>query len=170
MYQNAQNDKVKLQNDLNEIARNGFKAKIQTDEGKIHYMLYCLEQYILNGEMGKVKFLYDYFNKPENKLSFDKLLLTILSLEKITEKKYNLDAETYSIFIKVLNKNPNYFIELEKSVIDLVKNDKIDINDTNILVVLIQHLHEILYKSKVDFEKVSSLFKISTKANRSLIF
>ena len=81
-------------------------------------------------------------------ITFDKLLLNILDLEQITEKKHIINNETYNVFIKLLNKIPNFFIELEKTIIDLVKDDKIDTNDINIIIILIQQLYEILYKSK----------------------
>jgi hypothetical protein len=101
-------DNVKLKQDLNEISRNGFKAKIQTAEGKIHYMLYCLEQYILNGENAKVKFLYDHFNKAENKLSFEMSIRyseTLIKMEQLVGKKDDKGFWEYSIFQKIIVPN-----------------------------------------------------------------
>ena len=102
MINNEETNKV--QQDLNEIARHGLKAKIQTDEGKIHYMLYCLEQYILNEEITKVKFLYNHFNKSENKLSFEmsiKYSETLIKMEKLVGRKDNKGFWEYSIFQKI---------------------------------------------------------------------
>ena len=108
MYQNIQTDNIKLKQDLNEILKNGFKAKINTDEGKIHYMLYCLEQYILNEETNKVKFLYNYFNKTENKLSFEMTLQyseTLIKMEQLVGKKDDKGFWEYSIFQKIIIPN-----------------------------------------------------------------
>lgn len=130
MYQNVQSDKVKLHQDLNEIARNRFKAKIQTEEGKIHYMLYCLEQYIINGEISKVKFLYDYFNKPENKLSFELSLQyneTLIKMEQLVGKKDDKGFWEYSIFQKIIIPNEEQNIKAglkPENCMDLKKIDQ----------------------------------------------
>ena len=108
MHKSIQIDNVKLKQDLNEISQNGFKAKIQTDEGKIHYMLYCLEQYMINNEINKVKFLYNYFNKPENKLSFEMSLQyseTLIKMEQLVGKKDDKGFWEYSIFQKIIVPN-----------------------------------------------------------------
>ena len=108
MHQNVQINNIKLKQDLNEILKNGIKAKIQTEDGKIHYMIYCLEQYILNNEISKVKFLYNHFNKPENKLSFEMSLQyneIFIKMEQLVGKKDNKGFWEYSIFQKVIVPN-----------------------------------------------------------------
>jgi hypothetical protein len=108
MYQNIQTNNIKLKQDLSEILKHGFKAKIQTEEGKKHYMLYCLEQYILNEEISKIKFLYNYLNKSENKLSFEMSLQyseTLIKMEQMVGKKDDKGFWEYSIFQKIIIPN-----------------------------------------------------------------
>ena len=123
MINNEETNKV--QQDLNEIARHGLKAKIQTDEGKIHYMLYCLEQYILNEEITKVKFLYNHFNKSENKLSFEmsiKYSETLIKMEKLVGRNYNnglkLSKKDTIIYNSYIGKKKE---ELEKDLLNIEK-------------------------------------------------
>lgn len=102
------NQHIQLKQDLNEILNNGLKAKIHTEEGKIHYMLYCLEQYILNNDINKVKFLYNYFNKSENKLSFEMSLQyneTLIKMDQLVGKKDDKGFWEYSIFQKIIVPN-----------------------------------------------------------------
>ena len=103
---------INVKKDLNEIHKNGIKAKITTEEGRIHYMLYCLEQHIINEEINKVMFLYKYLNKSENKLSFEMSSLyseTLIKMEQLVGKKDDKGFWEYSIFQKivVLNEEQN---------------------------------------------------------------
>lgn len=126
---NNDNIKDKLQNDLNEMAQHGFKAKIQTEEGKIHYMLYCLEQYILNGENNKVKTLYNYFNKPEHKLSFELSIQyseTLIKMEQLVGKKDNKGFWEYSIFQKIIIPNEEQNIKAGLKLENCMDLKKID--------------------------------------------
>ncbi len=105
---NNDNNDNKLKQDLADISKNGLKAKIQTEEGKIHYMLYCLEQYIINNEISKVKFLYDHFRKSENKLSFEmsiKYSETLIKMERLVGRKDDKGFWEYSIFQKIIIPN-----------------------------------------------------------------
>ena len=90
------------------------KSKIQTEENNIHYMLQCLDQYILKGEISKVKFLYNYFNKSENKLSFEMSLQyseTLIKMEQLVGKKDNKGFWEYSIFQKIIIPNEEQHIK-----------------------------------------------------------
>jgi len=105
---NNDNNDNKLKQDLADISKNGLKAKIQTEEGKIHYMLYCLEQYIINNEITKVKFLYDHFRKSENKLSFEMSIRyseTLIKMERLVGRKDDKGFWEYSIFQKIIIPN-----------------------------------------------------------------
>ena len=132
MRSNKDNEIIQNQvkRDLAEITRNGFQAKIITDEGKIHFMLYSLEQYILNNELNKVRYLYDYFNKSENKLSFDMTIKysdTLIKMERLVGKKDDKGFWEYSIFqkIKIPNEEQNIKSGLKpENCMDLKKIDQ----------------------------------------------
>ena len=97
-------DSNKLKLDLLEISKNGIWAQIKTEEGQKHFMLYCLDQYILNSELDKIKFLHTYFNKPENKLSFEMSIQyseTLIKMEQLVGKKDDKGFWEYSIFQKI---------------------------------------------------------------------
>ena len=144
MFSNIQSDNILLNQDLREILINGLNARICTDEGKIHYMLYCLEQYIINNELEKVRFLYKYFNKTENKLSFEMSIQyseTLIKMEQLVGKKNDKGFWEYSIFQKIIVPNeeqniksgikPDNCMDLKK--IDYYLNPKLSLEEQIIL-------------------------------------
>jgi hypothetical protein len=94
--------------DIIEISRNGFNAKITTDLGRIHFMMFALEQYIKDNNLNKIRHIYQYLNKPENKLNFE--LTTqfsdiLIKMNDLVGKKDDKGFWEYSIFQKIIIPN-----------------------------------------------------------------
>lgn len=62
--------------------------------------------------------------------------------------KIVLSKEATDIIIKIINITPNFLDDVEKSLLSVIKDGKIDSNDLPHLVILIQKLYEIVYSIK----------------------
>jgi hypothetical protein len=62
--------------------------------------------------------------------------------------KISLSKETTSIIAKIIKSSPDFLDDIEKSMIEIIKDNKIDSNDIPNLISLIQKLYELIYKNK----------------------
>lgn len=119
-----------IKNDLNQISIHGIKAKVKTDEGKKHYLLFMLNYYIVNNDLEKVKKIYFDLKKPENKLSFEmttKYSDVLIKMEQLVGKKDDKGFWEYSIFQKVIIPNEEQNIKMglkPENSLDLRKIDQ----------------------------------------------
>jgi len=104
-----------IKKDLNEIAIHGIKARVTTDEGKKHYLMFTLEQYLNINDIEKVKKIYQTLKKPENKLSFEittKYSDILIKMEQLVGKKDDKGFWEYSIFQKIVIPNEEQNIKM----------------------------------------------------------
>lgn len=66
----------------------------------------------------------------------------------VMKTEINLTPEINSILKTILDKCPATFIDVEKIIIEIVKDHKIDSTDVPQLIVLVQKLYEIIYGLK----------------------
>ena len=59
-----------------------------------------------------------------------------------------LSKESIDILNKIINLTPNFLDDVEKSLLEVIKDGKIDSNDLPHLILLIQKLYETIYKIK----------------------
>ena len=59
-----------------------------------------------------------------------------------------LSKESIDILNKIINLSPNFLDDVEKSLLEVIKDGKIDSNDLPHLILLIQKLYETIYKIK----------------------
>ena len=62
--------------------------------------------------------------------------------------KIVLSKESIDILNKIINLTPNFLDDVEKSLLEVIKDGKIDSNDLPHLILLIQKLYETIYKIK----------------------
>jgi len=104
-----------LSNDLKEISIHGMKAKPKTKEGKLYYLLFSLDYYLLKNEVDNIKKIQIELKKPENKLTLElttKYNDTLIKLDKFFEKKDDKGFWEYSIFQKKIIPNEEQNIKM----------------------------------------------------------
>ena len=78
-----------------------------------------------------------------------KTLLDLLVSEEIIKKiNIQLNNNEINVLTHILKYSPNFLNEIEKVIIEIVKDNKIDSNDIPNLIILIQKLYELIYNSK----------------------
>lgn len=87
---------------------------------------------------------------PKNTLlDIIKNLLTSLSIEdKLIKIKLDLSPELISVLNKIISATPDFFNEIEKSVIEIVKDEKINSRDIPQFIIIVQKIYENIYKLK----------------------
>ena len=76
-------------------------------------------------------------------------LVDILS-KKISDSNANisLSKESSDVIKKIIELSPSFLNDIEKSIVEIIKDDKIDANDIPNLILIIQKLYELIYKNK----------------------
>jgi hypothetical protein len=76
-------------------------------------------------------------------------LVDILS-KKINDEniKIDLSKESIAIIAKIIKASPDFLNDIEKSLVEIIKDNKIDSNDIPNLITVIQKLYELIYKNK----------------------
>lgn len=98
--------------------------------------------------------LCDTNNEPQNVIveqnvqTLSEILLGIFKKDKIKELSVLLNKESVSILIKILDSTPELFDDIEKTLVEIVKDNKIDSSDLPNLIILIQKLYEFIHKIK----------------------
>jgi hypothetical protein len=78
-----------------------------------------------------------------------KSLLYLLGSEEIIKKiNIQLNKNEINVLTHILKYSPNFLNEIEKVIIEIVNDNKIDTNDIPNLIILIQKLYELIYNSK----------------------
>jgi hypothetical protein len=81
-------------------------------------------------------------------LTFVQVLFKILKSEMKNSNGITISSEVKSIILKLLETEPNYFNDIEKTLVEIIKDNKINTNDIPNIITLIQKLYELLYKLK----------------------
>jgi len=69
-------------------------------------------------------------------------------IKKSNDSKIVLSKEYIDILKKIINVTPTFLDDIEKSLLEVVKDGKIDSNDVPHLILLIQKLYETIYRIK----------------------
>jgi len=77
---------------------------------------------------------------------FADLLKKILKSEMKDKTILILRDEEVTIILKLLETSPDYFNNIEVSLVEIIKDNKIDTSDIPIIVELIQKLYKLIYK------------------------
>ena len=78
-----------------------------------------------------------------------KTLLELLVSEEIKKKvNFPLNDNVTDVINKVLKHTPDFLNDIEKTFVEIFKDNKIDSNDVPNLIILLQKLYELIYKSK----------------------
>ena len=88
--------------------------------------------------------------------TFVDIVFKILKLEIKNNTGITLSNEVSVIILKLLKTEPKYFNDIEKTLIEIIKDDKINTNDIPNIISLIQKLYETIYNlkgSKLDGKK-----------------
>jgi len=119
---------------------------VKVEEGVVK-----VEEGVVKVEEGLVKVeeeLPDFTNK-----SITEVFLYIM--KKHMEEENNssklgiqLSKEIVEIINKIINKTPSFLSEIEKSVSEVIKDNKIDTNDIPEFVIIVQILYERIYNLK----------------------
>jgi len=81
-------------------------------------------------------------------LSFVELLGKILKNKMKNNTGITLSEDVVLIVLKLLKTAPSYFNNVEKTFVEIVKDNKIDSSDMPNIIVLVQELYELIYKNK----------------------
>jgi hypothetical protein len=126
---------------------------VKVEEGvvKVEEGVVKVEEGVVKVEEGLVKVeeeLPDFTNK-----SITEVFLYIM--KKHMEEENNssklgiqLSKEIVEIINKIINKTPSFLSEIEKSVSEVIKDNKIDTNDIPEFVIIVQILYERIYNLK----------------------
>lgn len=126
---------------------------VKVEEGlvKVEEEVVKVEEEVVKVEEGVVKVeeeLPDFTNK-----SITEVFLYIM--KKHMEEENNssklgihLSKEIVEIINKIINKTPAFLSEIEKSVSEVIKDNKIETNDIPEFVIIVQILYERLYNLK----------------------
>ena len=99
--------------------------------------------------------------------TFTDIVKNLIESELMNEKnKIKLTPEAKNIINNLLTLSPNTLNDIEKSIIDIVKDDKIDSNDIPNLIVVIQRIYQFIYSLKTvkfDYKKRAEITSISLK-------
>ena len=66
----------------------------------------------------------------------------------VKDNKLTLSDEEVVIIIKLLDGSPSYFNDIEKTLAEIIKDNKIDSTDIPNIIALIQKLYELIYNIK----------------------
>ena len=86
-------------------------------------------------------------------VSIPKNLIDIVK-EEIIQKTHILNKEYIDILNSLVNKSPNLLFDIEKAMIEITKDGKIDSDDIPYLISIIQKLYEFMFNLKL--EKMST--------------
>lgn len=79
----------------------------------------------------------------------EKSLIELLVSEEIKSKiNIKLNKNEILVINNILKYSPEFLNDVEKSIIEIVKDDRIDTNDIPNLIIIIQKLYELLHKLK----------------------
>ena len=79
----------------------------------------------------------------------EKSLIELLVSEEIKSKiNIKLNKNEILVINNILKYSPDFLNDVEKSIIEIVKDDRIDTNDIPNLIIIIQKLYELLHKLK----------------------
>ena len=78
----------------------------------------------------------------------DTLQLILLSSD-LSKYPIQLNPQLVALLINVIKLNPNYFNEIEKKILVIVNNGKIDVSDVPTIIALLKDLYQILYNLNV---------------------
>ena len=82
-------------------------------------------------------------------VSEKKSLIELLVSEEIKSKiNIKLNKNEILVINNILKYSPDFLNDVEKSIIEIVKDDRIDTNDIPNLIIIIQKLYELLHKLK----------------------
>ena len=87
-------------------------------------------------------------------LTFVEVLFKILKSEMknssgvTVTNDVTVTSEVKAIILKLLETEPNYFNDIEKTLVEIIKDNKINTNDVPNIITLIQKLYELIYKLK----------------------
>jgi hypothetical protein len=92
----------------------------------------------------------------------DKKLLTELLVSEEMKSKINIKLNNNEILVitNILKYAPEFLNHIEKSVIEIVKDNRIDTNDIPNLIILIQNIYELLHKLdkiKIDDKNIADV-------------
>lgn len=78
-----------------------------------------------------------------------KTLLELLVSEEIKKKvNFPLNDNVTDVINKVLKHTPDFLNDIEKTIVEIFKDNKIDSNDVPNLIISLQKLYKLIYKSK----------------------
>jgi hypothetical protein len=81
-------------------------------------------------------------------LNFVELLGKILKNKMKNNTGITLSEDVVLIVLKLLKTAPSYFNNVEKTFVEIVKDNKLDAIDMPNVIVLVQELYELIYKNK----------------------
>ena len=124
---------------------------VKVEEGvvKVEEGVVKVEEEVVKVEEGVVKVeeeLPDFTNK-----SITEVFLYIMKKhmeEENNSSKLGIQLSKEEIINKIINKTPSFLSEIEKSVSEVIKDNKIDTNDIPEFVIIVQILYERLYNLK----------------------
>lgn len=105
----------------------------------------------MSTEIKKVDFVLDVSSNIEvvlEVLSFVELLGKILKNKMKNSTGITLSEDVVLIVLKLLKTAPSYFNNVEKTFVEIVKDNKLDAGDMPNVIVLVQELYELIYKNK----------------------
>lgn len=80
--------------------------------------------------------------------NFAEVLFKILKSEIKDNSGITLSNKVNSIILKLLEKEPKYFNCVEKTFVEIIKDNKINTTDIPNIITLIQQLYEVIYNLK----------------------
>ena len=100
-------------------------------------------------------------------LTFSDLVKKSLENEVGNDKmKIKVTPEVKNVLNNLISLTPNTLNDIEKSITDIIKDDKIDSNDIPNLIVVIQRIYQFIYslkKVKFDVKKRAEITSVSLK-------
>ena len=100
-------------------------------------------------------------------LTFSDLVKKSIENEVGNDKiKIKVTPEVKNVLNNLISLTPNTLNDIEKSITDIIKDDKIDSNDIPNLIVVIQRIYQFIYslkKVKFDVKKRAEITSVSLK-------
>lgn len=78
----------------------------------------------------------------------DKSLTSLILRCKLMKTSVSLTPELIDIIEKIMSHTPDVFSEIEKAVIEIVKDGKIDSKDIPLFIVVVQKVYQVIYSLK----------------------
>jgi superfamily II DNA or RNA helicase len=114
-----------LQKDINEIQRIGVKATPSTNEGKIHYIMYLLENFIKNEQIDNIANIYLKLQDPKYKLTTelsDKYMDLINKMNNIVSKLNMIDLQFTKFYNQMPPLNEKGFVKFDEWQVNVINN------------------------------------------------